>query len=218
MLSVDNTFTTPRGYRPFAHGAHVVTHSLTKLLAGHSDVTLGWAAADTPERNAALRDGMMSWGLTPSPFDCWLAERGLATFELRYDRAEAGAAALADRLAALPGVTRVLYPGRPDHPDHNRAVALLDGRFGNMVSFTLEGGRDAANRFLRAAGDLPFAPTLGDVATMLSHPASSSHRALTPEARAAIGIEEGFIRVSVGLEDPDLLGREFEAAVAAARA
>ena len=216
-LSVDNTFTTPRGYRPFDHGAHVVTHSLTKLLAGHSDVTLGWAAADTPERNAALRDGMMSWGLTPSPFDCWLAERGLATFELRYDRAEAGAAALADRLAALPGVTRVLYPGRPDHPDHNRAAALLDGRFGNMVSFTLEGGRDAANRFLRAAGDLPFAPTLGDVATMLSHPASSSHRAMTPEGRAAIGIEEGFIRVSVGLEDPDLLGREFEAAVAAAR-
>jgi cystathionine gamma-synthase len=86
-----------------------------------------------------------------------------------------------------------------------------------MVSFTLEGGRDAANRFLRAAGDLPFAPTLGDVATMLSHPASSSHRAMTPEGRAAIGIGEGFIRVSVGLEDPDQLGREFEAAVAAAR-
>ena len=216
-LSVDNTFTTPRGYRPFAQGAHVVTHSLTKLLAGHSDVTLGWAAADTPERNAALRDGMMSWGLTPSPFDCWLAERGLATFELRYDRAEASAAALADRLAALPGVARVLYPGRPDHPDHDRAVALLGGRFGTMVSFTLEGGRDAANRFLRAAGELPFAPTLGDVATMLSHPASSSHRAMTPEARAALGVGEGFIRVSVGLEDADLLGRELEAAVAAAR-
>ena len=216
MLSVDNTFTTPRGFRPFDHGAHVVTHSLTKMLAGHSDVTLGWAAADAPERNAALRDGMMSWGLTPSPFDCWLAERGLFTFELRYDRAEANAAALADRIAGLKGVTRVLYPGRPDHPDHNRAAALLDGRFGTMVSFRLEGGRDAANRFLRAAGDLPFAPTLGDVSTMLSHPTSSSHRAMTPEARAAIGIDEGFIRVSVGLEDPDQLAREFEAAAAAA--
>ncbi len=218
ILSVDNTFTTPRGFRPFDHGAHVVTHSLTKLLSGHSDVTLGWAGADTPERNAALRDANMSWGLTASPFDCWLAERGLATFELRYDRCEANAAALADRLAGLPGVVRVLYPGRPDHPDHNHAVSLLGGRFGTMVSFSLEGGRAAANRFLRAAGGLPFAPTLGDVQTLLSHPASSSHRAMTPEGRAALGIDEGFIRVSVGLEDAGIVGREFERAVAAAAA
>jgi cystathionine gamma-synthase len=218
MLSVDNTFTTPRGFQPFAHGAHVVTHSLTKLLAGHSDVTLGWAAADTPERNAALRDAAMSWGLTPSPFDCWLAERGLTTFALRYDRAEENAAMLADRLAGLKGVRRVLYPGRPDHPDHNRAVALLGGRFGNMVSFALEGGRETANAFLRAAEHIAFAPTLGDVGTTLSHPASSSHRAMTPEARAALGIDEGFIRMSVGVEDGETLAVELERAVAAATA
>jgi cystathionine gamma-synthase len=216
LLSVDNTFTTPRSYRPFDHGAHVVTHSLTKLLAGHSDVTLGWAAADTPERNAALRDAVMSWGFTPSPFDCWLAERGLTTFALRYDRAEENAALLAERLAALPGVRRVLYPGRRDHPDHNRAAALLGGRFGNMVSFALDGGREVANRFLRAAEHIAFAPTLGDVGTTLSHPASSSHRALTPEARAALGIDEGFIRMSVGVEDGEMLARELEMAVAAA--
>jgi len=216
MLAVDNTFTTPRAYRPFAHGAAIVIHSVTKLLAGHSDVTLGWVAADTPARNKALYDAAVTWGLTPSPFDCWLAERGLHTFDLRYDRATANAAALADHLAGLEGVAQVLYPGRPDHPDHNRAVALLDGNFANMVSFRLKGGRAEVNRFLRAAEHIAFAPTLGDVGTTISHPASSSHRALTPEARAAVGIDEGFIRVSVGIEDIGQLKREFAQAVAAA--
>ena len=216
MLAVDNTFTTPRAYRPFAHGANIVIHSVTKLLAGHSDATLGWVAADTPARNKALYDAAVTWGLTPSPFDCWLAERGLHTFDLRYDRATANAAALADHLAGLEGVAQVLYPGRPDHPDHNRAAALLDGNFANMVSFRLKGGRAEVNRFLRAAEHIAFAPTLGDVGTTISHPASSSHRALTPEARAAVGIDEGFIRVSVGIEDIDQLKREFAQAVAAA--
>jgi cystathionine gamma-synthase len=216
ILAVDNTFTTPYGWRPFDHGAHVVIQSVTKLLAGHSDVTLGWVAADTPERNKALYDQVVTWGMTPSPFDCWLAERGLHTFALRWERASANAARLADALAGLAGVERVLYPGRPDHPDHNRAAALLDGRWGNMVSFALKGGRAEVNRFLRAAEHIAFAPTLGDVGTTISHPASSSHRALTPEARAAIGISEGFLRVSVGVEDGDQLIREFSAAVAAA--
>jgi cystathionine gamma-synthase len=217
MLAVDNTFTTPRGWQPFAHGANVVIHSVTKLLAGHSDVTLGWVAADTPERNKALYDTVVTWGMTPSPFDCWLAERGLHSFALRYDRAEANAAVLAGRLAATAGVAQVLYPGRPDHPDHNRATALLAGRHGNMVSFRLEGGRPAVTAFVHAARHIPFAPTLGDVGTTLSHPASSSHRGLTPEARAAIGIDEGFIRVSVGIEDIDQLSGEMIAAIGAAR-
>jgi cystathionine gamma-synthase len=216
LLAVDNTFTTPRGWQPFAHGAHVVIHSVTKLLAGHSDVTLGWVAADTPERNRALYDAAVTWGMTPSPFDCWLAERGLHSFALRYDRAEANAAALASRLAGLEGVEQVLYPGRPDHPDHNRAAGLLGGRNGNMVSFRLRGGRPAVNAFVRATAHVPFAPTLGDVGTTISHPASSSHRGLTPEGRAAIGIDEGFIRVSVGIEDIEQLAVEFAAGVAAA--
>lgn len=218
LLVVDNTFTTPRAWRPFEHGADVVIHSVTKLLAGHSDAMLGYCVARDPAMNKALYDTAVTWGFAASPFDCWLAERGLATFELRYDRAEANAARLADALAAAKGVKRVLYPGRADHPDHNRAGDLLQGRFGNMVSFVLDGGREVVNSFLHAAEHIVFAPTLGDVGTTISHPASSSHRGLTPEGRAAIGIEEGFIRVSVGVEDVDMLIHEFSAAVAASGA
>jgi cystathionine gamma-synthase len=217
LLAVDNTFTTPRLYRPFDHGADFVIHSVTKMLAGHSDVTLGYAAARDREIARRLYDVAVTFGLTPSPFDCWLAERGLHSFDIRFERAQANAAALADHLAALPGVEAVLYPGRPDHPDHNRAVGLLGGQGGCMVSFRLTGGRAEVNRFLRAAEHIPFAPTLGDIGTTLSHPASSSHRALTPPGRDALGITEGFIRVSVGIEEIGMLQREFTAAVAASQ-
>ncbi len=217
VLVVDNTFTTPRLYHPFAEGADVVVHSVTKMLAGHSDVTLGYAAARDPVLARRLYDVVVTWGLTPSPFDCWLAERGLHSFDIRFDRAQANAVALADHLAGLVGVEAVLYPTRPDHPDHNRAVALLGGQGGNMVSFRLKGGRAEVNRFLRAAEHIPFAPTLGDVGTTLSHPASSSHRGLTPDGRAELGITEGFIRVSVGIEDIGQLKNEFAAAVAASQ-
>lgn len=218
LLAVDSTFATPALYRPLAQGADFVVHSVTKLLAGHSDVTLGYAAARDPDHAARLAEVTVTWGLTPSPFDCWLAERGLATFALRLERAQANAAALADHLAGLAGVEAVVYPGRADHPDHDRARRLFGGQGGTMVSFRLAGGRAEVNRFLRAARRIPFAPTLGDIATLLSHPASSSHRGLTPEARAALGITEGLIRVSAGIEDIGLLKRELAEAVAAAGA
>ena len=215
LLVVDNTFTTPRLYRPLDHGADIVIHSVTKLLAGHSDATLGYVAA----RDMAVRDAVnmanVTWGLTPSPWDCWMAERGLHSFDLRFDKAQSTAAQLADALATCPGVKRVIYPTRPDHPDHNQAMALLGGQGGNMLSFELTGGRAAANIFTRAAPDIAFAPTLGDVGTTLSHPASSSHRGLTPDGRAALGISEGFFRVSVGIEDADLLIAEMTTAARA---
>jgi cystathionine beta-lyase/cystathionine gamma-synthase len=216
LLAVDNTFTTPRAFRPFEHGADIVIHSITKLLAGHSDVMLGYVVARDPALNDRMRVFSVTTGLTPSPFDCWLAERGMLSFDLRFDRAQQSAAALADHLATLPGVARVIYPLRPDHPDNARAVALLGQQGCNMVSFELKGGRGAANAFTRAAEGLSFAPTLGDVGTTLSHPASSSHRALTPENRESLGLNEGFFRVSVGLEDVDVLKRVFTDAVAAA--
>ena len=217
LLVVDNTFTTPAAYRPFEHGADVVIHSLTKLLAGHSDAMLGYVAARDEEIARRLSVTAVTLGLTPSPFDCWLAERGLFTFDLRFAAACEGAARLADALAGQDGVRRVIYPGRPDHPDRARAEALL-GAPGNMVSFEIEGGRAAANALTAAAPAIAFAPTLGDVGTTISHPASSSHRGLTPEGRAALGITEGFFRVSVGVEPPDLLIAELTRAVAAARA
>ncbi|MEX0309743.1 MAG: PLP-dependent aspartate aminotransferase family protein [Tateyamaria sp.] len=216
LLAIDNTFTTPRAFRAFDHGADIVIHSLTKLLSGHSDVMLGYVAAKDPALNDRLRVFTVTAGMTPSPFDCWLAERGLLSFELRYDRAQATAARLADHLAALPGVKRVLYPARHDHPDHARAEALLKGQYANMVSFEIDGGRAAANAFVRAADGLSFAPTLGDVGTTISHPASSSHRALTAEKRAELGMSEGFFRISVGLEDPKALCDIFTRAVDAA--
>ena len=217
LLVVDNTFTTPRAIKPFEQGADVVLHSVTKLLAGHSDVTLGWIAAQDPALQKQLYDFIVTTGLTPSPFDCWLAERGLVSFDLRFDRAQRTAETLGRWLAGQAGVTRVLYPTRDDHPDRARAQALLRGTGGNMLSFEIEGGRAAANAFAAAAEGVAFAPTLGDVGTTLSHPASSSHRGLTPEARAAIGISEGFFRVSVGLEDPEALQDTFGAGLAAAR-
>ncbi|MEO0380648.1 MAG: PLP-dependent transferase, partial [Pseudomonadota bacterium] len=171
-------------------------------------------------RDAALNDRLrvfaVTAGLSPSPFDCWLAERGMLSFELRFDRAQATAAILAEHLAMLKGVKRVIYPARHDHPDHERATALLKGQNCNMVSFEIEGSRAAANALARGAQGLNFAPTLGDVGTTISHPASSSHRALTAEKRAELGMSEGFFRVSVGLEDPDVLCDVFTQAVAAA--
>ncbi|MDG1117136.1 MAG: aminotransferase class I/II-fold pyridoxal phosphate-dependent enzyme [Flavimaricola sp.] len=216
LLVVDNTFTTPRLYQPFAHGADITIHSVTKLLAGHSDATLGYVAARDPDLRLAIATANATWGMTPSPYDCWMAERGMHSFDLRFDRSQSTARLLADALAEVPGVTRVIYPTRPDHPDHNRAVGLFGGQGGNMLSFELAGGRAAANAMTRAAPDVAFAPTLGDVGTTLSHPASSSHRALSAEAQADLGISQGFFRVSVGIEEPELLISEMVRAARAA--
>ncbi|CUH40467.1 Cystathionine gamma-lyase [Jannaschia seosinensis] len=205
ILVVDNTFTTPYGYPAFVKGADVVIHSVTKLLAGHSDVTLGYILARDPAQRTAIYDTFVTLGLTPSPWDCWMAERGLYSFDMRFERAQTNAAALAEAVADHPAIAAVIYPGRADHPDHARARTLLGGQFGNMLSFRLHGGREAANALTRAAPQIAFAPTLGDIGTTLSHPASSSHRGLTEEGRAELGITEGFFRVSVGCEPIDLL-------------
>lgn len=216
LLAVDNTFTTPAAYRPLEQGADITIHSVTKLLAGHSDVTLGYVAARDPKQMRKIYDFAVTVGMTPAPNECWLAERGLYTFPLRFEKAQANAVLLADYLADHPKVGRVLYPGRADHPDHALAASLVGGNFGNMVSFELKDATEAAaDRMVQAAPDLPFAPTLGDVGTTLSHPASSSHRGLTPEGRAALGISDGFFRVSVGIEEIDLLIADFEGGLAA---
>jgi len=214
LFAVDNTFPTPLAFRPLALGAAIVFHSVTKMLAGHSDLTLG-AICAARELAAPIREAVVTWGLNGSPFDCWLAERGMHTLELRVARANANAMALADFLARQPAVRRVLYPGRADHPDHAVARRLFGDQFGNMVTFEIAGGRDTVNRFMQALQSIPFAPTLGDVSTIISHPAVTSHRGLTAAARDALGIHEGTIRVSVGVEAFSLLEDEFLTALSA---
>jgi len=213
LLAIDNTFTTPSAFQAFDHGADIVIHSVTKLLAGHSDATLGYVAARDPDLAERIRTLWITMGMTASPFDCWLAERGLLSFDMRFERAQANARALADHLAGHRAVKRVLYPTRPDHPDHNRARQLLGENGSHMVSFEIDGGRAAANTLVRAGRDLAFAPTLGDIGTTLSHPGSSSHRGLSDSARAEIGISEGFFRVSVGCEPMDVLRARFDRAL-----
>jgi len=214
LLVVDNTFPTPLAFRPLSVGAHIVFHSVTKMLAGHSDVTLG-AVCVARELTTKIRDAIVTWGLNGSPFDCWLAERGMNPLELRVARANANAAALADFLAGQPSVRRGFYPGRADHPDHAVARRLLGKECGSMVTFELAGDRNAVNQFMQALGSIPFAPTLGDVSTIISHPAVTSHRGLTAAAREALGIREGTIRVSVGVEALSVLEDEFRGALAA---
>ncbi|NSX55313.1 trans-sulfuration enzyme family protein [Parasulfitobacter algicola] len=218
LLAVDNTFTTPRGYSPFDNGADIIIHSVTKLLAGHSDAMLGYVAAKDPAHSEQLDGIIATLGLTASPFDCWLAERGLYTFDLRYERACQNAKTLADHIADHPMIKRVIYPTRPDHPDHNRAQFLLNGQGGNMLSFEIDGGRNVANAFVKGCENLAFAPTLGDINTTISHPASSSHRALTEDQRLRMGVQEGFFRLSVGVEDINLLQGEIIQGLNAAKA
>lgn len=214
LLAVDNTFTTPKAFQPLSSGADIVIHSVTKLLAGHSDVTLGYTAAKDPAVNKRIYDFAVTTGLTASPFDCWLAERGLLTFDLRFEKAQQTAEVLADALSKHPKVSRVLYPTRNDHPDVALANAYFNGNGCNMVSFELaEQNRATANNFTKLLDGIAFAPTLGDVGTTLSHPVSSSHRSMSQEDQMQNGITEGFFRVSVGLEAVDDLISSFQAAL-----
>jgi len=199
-LVVDNTFATPSLFRPLEHGADLVMESLTKVIGGHSDVTLGLLAGDDPELLPAVAQIVSTWGLAANPFDCWLCERGLPTLDLRVQAACRNAMLLANWLAEQEGITRVVYPGRGDHEDHAIARRLLGESFGNMLCFELGGGREAVNRFMRRATGVPFSPSLGHVGTTLSHPDTTSHRYESPAEKRRQGITDGLIRLSVGVE------------------
>jgi cystathionine beta-lyase/cystathionine gamma-synthase len=200
LFVVDNTFATPVLTRPLELGADLVMESLTKMIGGHGDVTLG-VVCGKGEYLAEISQVVSIWGLACNPFDCWLTERGLATLPLRMRAASANASALADWLALQPAVTRVVYPGRRDHPDHEVAARLLRGGFGNMLCFELAGGREAVNRFMRLAQGVSFSPSLGNTTTTCSHPGTTSHRYVSPAEKARQGIGDGLIRLSVGIEE-----------------
>ena len=208
LLFVDNTFATPVLTKPLELGADFVMESLTKMIAGHSDVTLGFACGKGEDLQA-LSAAISIWGLSSNPFDCWLAERGLATLGVRMKTASMNAAALADWLVDQRGISQVVYPGQADHPDHALAKRILKGGFGNMLAFELAGGREAVNRFMRKAPGIPFSPSLGHTTTTLSHPATTSHRYVSPAERKRQGISDGLIRLSVGFEDFEQIQEEF---------
>jgi cystathionine beta-lyase/cystathionine gamma-synthase len=202
-LLIDNTFASPILCRPLEWGADLVMESLTKTLNGHSDVILGFLGGreDVWERVPAV---ISTWGLASSPFDCWLAARGLATAHLRIERACQNALAVAQFLQSQsPQIAAVHYPGLPGHPQHSLARKQFGELFGTIVSFRLAGGRAAADAFIDAARQIPFCPSLGELSTTLSHPETTSHRGLTADQRAALEITGGTIRLSVGTESLD---------------
>lgn len=199
-LVVDNTFATPVLFRPLEHGADLVMESLTKVIGGHSDVTLGTLAGNDVDLQPAVAQIVSTWGLAANPFDCWLCERGLPTLAVRMREASRNASLLADWLVAQPGVTRVVYPGRREHEDHAIAGRLFGSEFGSMLCFELAGGREAVNGFIRRATRIPFSPSLGHVGTTLSHPDTTSHRYESPGEKRRQGISDGLIRLSVGIE------------------
>ncbi|MEO7296389.1 MAG: aminotransferase class I/II-fold pyridoxal phosphate-dependent enzyme [Candidatus Limnocylindria bacterium] len=201
LLAVDNTFASPAIANPLALGADLVIHSTTKYIGGHSDL-MGGAVVGSAERVAAARHVVISAGGNAAPFEAFLALRGLKTLALRMERHSANALAVATALEGAPGVERVRYPGLASHPQHELAKqAFRDGMAGGMLAIELEGGREHGERFLGRVRIAVHATSLGSVETLVSHPASSSHRQLSDDELAAAGMSGGTVRVSIGLED-----------------
>jgi len=200
-LLVDSTFASPINFRPLDHGADVVIHSVTKYLNGHTDVIAG-AVAGTEVFIDEVTSRMKVWGQALDPHCAWLIERGMKTLAIRVARHNATGMEVATWLEAQPKVKRVAYPGLPSHPDHELARRTLEG-FGGMVGVELAGGPRAAERCLKALRLITHAPSLGGVESLVSEPRFTSHVAMSSEARAAAGIPDGFLRLSLGLEDAE---------------
>jgi cystathionine beta-lyase/cystathionine gamma-synthase len=203
-LIVDSTFASPVNFRPIEHGADIVITSATKYLNGHSDVIAGAVAASASIIDEVTRL-MRVWGPSIDPHAAWLISRGLKTMPLRVERANANAMAIAKWAAARPEFEVVHYPGLRGHPDHAIAARLFDG-YGGLVGLVLKGGAPAAHRFLQRLKVITHAPSLAGVESLISEPRLTSHKALSAEDRASLGVPDGFLRLSCGCEDiEDLL-------------
>ena len=213
---VDNTFATPFFQRPLALGIDVVTHSTTKYLNGHSDVVGG----ATMTRDAALHDRLRflqnAVGAVPSPMDSFLVLRGLKTLHVRMERHAENAMRVARFLEGHPQVERVTYPGLESHPQHALAKRQMSG-FGGMLTFVIRGGLEGARAFLKAVRIFACAESLGGVESLIEHPAIMTHASVPAETRAQLGIADGFIRVSCGIEHADDLVEDLERGFAAAK-
>jgi cystathionine beta-lyase/cystathionine gamma-synthase len=210
-LVVDSTFASPVNFRPLEHGADVVIHSATKYLNGHSDVLAGVVAGTESYVQEVLQKEMV-WGQTPDPMALWLLERGLRTLDIRVRRQNDNAMRIANWCADRKEIKRVHYPGLSDHPDHEVARDMLDA-FGGMLAIELPGGGKATERFLRRLKVFTHAASLGGVESLVSEPRYTSHAGLTSEERTRIGIPDGFLRLSVGIEDADDLIADIEQAL-----
>lgn len=217
-LLVDNTFATPLLQRPLDWGATAVIHSATKYLSGHGDVTAGVVVTRDGDYFERLEGQVKLTGAMLGPFEAWLLHRGVKTLPLRFERQCAGALQVADRLANSGLFARVVHPLRQDHPDHDRATALYPpGRCGAVVTLDLGGDRARAFRFLSALELVLSATTVGDVYSLCLYPAISSHRGVSPEERAKIGITDATVRIAVGIEDPGEIAEDIEQAARRSR-
>jgi cystathionine gamma-synthase/cystathionine gamma-lyase len=215
-LVVDNTFASPALQRPLALGATVVLHSTTKYVNGHSDVVGGALVTGDAALAERLRFLQNAIGAVPGPLDCYLVLRGIKTLAVRMQRHTESASILAERLERAAGVRRVRYPGLASHPQRALAQRQMEGP-GGMISVELEGGLEAARRFLGALRIFTLAESLGGVESLAEHPALMTHASIPPERRAALGIGDTLVRLSVGLEHADDLWRDLEGGLRAAR-
>jgi cystathionine beta-lyase/cystathionine gamma-synthase len=211
MVVVDNTFASPYVQRPLDFGADLVVHSTTKFLNGHSDSVGGIVVAVRDEHIEWLRFVQNAEGAILGPMDAWLVLRGTKTLPIRMERHNENAQVLAEFLASHPRVTRVHYPGLPDHPQHALAARQMRG-FGGLISFAL-GSLERARTVLDNVRLMALAESLGGVETLISHPASMTHASVPPERRQQIGITDDLIRISVGIEDVADLRDDLEQAL-----
>lgn len=210
-LIVDSSLASPAVMRPLEHGATIVMHSLTKFISGHGDVT-GGIVLGRKETMDRVRSSMIRAGTNLGPFDAWLATRGARTLSVRVERQSANALALARSLESHPAVARVYYPGLDSHPQRALAKRQMPGPTGAILSVELKGGALAVERFMKRSRLMEFAPSFADVATTWTYPARTSHRRVSDETKAEMGIGAGLIRISVGLEKvEDLIGDAKEA-------
>jgi cystathionine beta-lyase/cystathionine gamma-synthase len=216
LFVVDNTFATPMLQRPLELGASIVVHSTTKYLNGHSDVVGGAALTSDDELGEKLHFLQKATGGVPGPFDCYMVLRGLKTLAVRMNQHVQSARVLATHLAGHPQVERVYYPGLPSHPGHDVATRQMKAP-GGMISFELRGGLPESVAFLKALQVFACAESLGGVESLAEHPAIMTHASIPPDARKALGIGDGLIRLSVGLEDVEDLKEDLERGFRAAR-
>lgn len=212
LLAVDNTFMTPYFQRPIELGAHLVVHSTTKYLNGHSDMVGGVVISNDPAASEKLQFIQNAVGAVPGPFDCWLCLRGVKTLAVRMERHNQNGMAIAEWLARHPKIQRVFYPGLKNHPGHELHRSQASG-FGGMIAFET-GSLESGAAVLRRTRVFALAESLGGVESLISHPATMTHASVPKADRERVGLTDGLVRLSVGIEDLEDLLQDIQSALA----